>query len=125
MSVTFLPTATKADLEAVHMAKIKPTRAQQLEQDPMAEMYHAIVGKPARIEIPLTGGPVDLRNHVRAAIRELQRAELILTEHIQNPEDVPDTRRKALDSAVCGSVGSIIRGISRMMPTRKTGKRGM
>lgn len=119
MTIHFLPTATKDELEAAHMAKIappKPATIQELEEQEMTAFHQALVGKPVRIEIHLTSVMHTL-NMVKALRDACDRAIAILTDHIQNPKPIHGNE-KVLDWMVLGQVKTIFAAIRRLASSR-------
>lgn len=133
MTVHFLPTSDKETLEAELMARInppKPEAIQSMEESPWGksadgkvseEFHRQLVGGPVRVEIPVDT-PMQMREVIRHLKTVLDQADLILTEHIQNPPPVTGSERY-LDWMVISRAKSVIRSFQRALPTRKTGKR--
>jgi hypothetical protein len=119
MSLHFLPTSTKAELEAAHMSKIAPPRPatiQEMEEAEMSAFYKAIVGRPVRVEIFLDT-IMDARDRIRALRDACDRADAILSDHIQNPKPIHG-RDKVLDWMVLSQVKSLFTSVRRLASNR-------
>lgn len=119
MSIHFLPTATKAELEADAMAKVNPPRPptiQEMEEAEMTAFHHALVGKPVRVEIKLES-IMEARNLIIALRDACDRAIMVLTDHIQNPKPIHG-REKIVDWMILSQVKSIFTAVRRLASSR-------
>lgn len=117
--IHFLPTATKAELEADAMAKANPPRPrtiQEMEEAEMCAFHKALIGKPVRVEIKLES-IIEARNTALALRDACDRAIMVLTDHIQNPKPIHGKER-VVDWMVLSQVKSIFTAVRRLASSR-------
>jgi hypothetical protein len=118
-SLHFLPTADKATLEAAHMSKIAPPRPatiQEMEERELAACHQALVGRPVRIEVKLDS-IMQCRNDLIQTRDSIDRAIMLLTDHIQNPP--PNVGRDAIkDWVVLHQVKSVLASVRALTSSR-------
>lgn len=101
------------------MAKIdppKPPAIQEMEDAEMAAFEKALVGVPVRIEIALDS-VMAVRDRVRALRDACDRADMILTDHVQNPKPIHG-RERVMDWMVLSQVKSLFASVRRLTSHR-------